>query len=68
MSKNHYCLNVGRKNKKNNFFFKVNIEDFCYSQKCHDEVCSSYSSPEISLPPELFFATMQEKLNYSITD
>ena len=62
---NNYCLNVGRCHKKNNIFFVIDIPKFTFRQRCHDDMCDKFNSPEIYLPPELFFSTKQDRLNFT---
>ena len=61
VSGNRYCLNIQRRHKKNNIFFDVDIENFCYTQKCFDETCKGYKSSSVGLPPEIFFSTKKER-------
>ena len=60
-SGNKFCLNVNRKHKRNNIFFEINFENFSYIQRCYDELCVGYKSPEIGLPPELFFSIRDKR-------
>ena len=64
VSENKYCLNVGRRHRNNNIFFQVNINDFSYTQRCHDDFCKRYKSSNINLAPELCFSLKQERINY----
>ena len=64
IASNNYCLNVQRRHSKNNIFFNINVGEFCYTQKCHDDMCKDYQSDPIPLDPALFFSTKQERDNY----
>lgn len=62
---NNYCLNVGRCHRRNNIYFVIDIPNFSFRQRCHDDMCDNYNSPDICLPPELFFSTKQDRLNFT---
>ena len=66
VSGNRFCLNVNRRHKRNNIMFVININNFCFTQKCHDDMCSASRSSIISLPPEIFFSTRIERENISL--
>ena len=66
VSGNRFCLNVNRRHKRNNIMFVIDITNFCFTQKCHDDMCSAYRSSIISLPPEIFFSTRIERENISL--
>ena len=51
-----FCLNVMRQHKSNNIYFVVNIEQFNFSQRCHDQLCCNFQSPFFDLDPALLFS------------
>ena len=63
VSGNRFCLNVNRRHKNNNIMFVIDIVKFCFTQKCHDDMCRGYESPSFYLPPEIFFSTRLERKN-----
>ena len=66
VSGNRFCLNVSRRHKRNNIMFVIDINNFSFTQKCHDDMCSAYQSAIISLPPEVFFSTRIERETFKI--
>ena len=56
-SGNKFCANVERRHKKNNIFFEIDIHNFSFTQRCHDELCVEYKSREIGLLTKLFFSS-----------
>ena len=64
VSGNRFCLNVMKRHSNNNILFVVDVANFCFTQKCHDDICRGYQSRKISLPPEMFFSTAEEKQRY----
>lgn len=62
VSGNRFCLNVKKRHTNNNILFVVDVANFCFTQKCHDDICGGYQSRKISLPPEIFFSTPKERL------
>ena len=63
VSGNRFCLNVNRRHKSNNIMFVIDIVNFCFTQRCHDDMCRGYESPSFNLPPEIFFSTQLERKN-----
>ena len=63
ITKNRYCMNIGRQHKRQNIYFIIYPEMFGFKQKCLD--CSRYDSKLFNIPAYLFFTTLQEKTNLS---
>ena len=42
-----FCKNVNREHSNNNIYFCVSLENGCYYQKCHSQLCIGYRSNPI---------------------
>ena len=51
---NRFCRNILRQYKSNSIYFVVDVKNFWNTQRCHDILCSNFSSKCLSLTPELF--------------
>ena len=52
---NRLCMNVRKQHKSNSINFVVDIKNFCYDQRCHNEECNHFRSKSFNLDPALFF-------------
>ena len=52
---NRFCMNVRKQHKSNSIYFVVDIENYCYNQRCHNEECKHFRSESFNLDPALFF-------------
>ncbi|KAI5694244.1 hypothetical protein M8J75_013417 [Diaphorina citri] len=58
-----YCGNIGRWHKSQNIKLIADVNRGVYYQKCHDQDCASYKSPEWPLPPEILFKIRTDEVD-----
>ena len=44
-----FCHNIGREHKRNNIYYVYDINKMVLYQKCYDQGCAGYRSPDINL-------------------